>query len=118
MQSAKKAMGYGFLTWLLPFVASFVLFPLKKAGDPLFETSMALVLATCGVVFVSLYFQSVHGDFLKEGILVGGLWMAINWALDLCLFMQGPMRMTFSAYMKDIGLMYLMSPILSVGAGR
>jgi hypothetical protein len=40
----KKACLYGFLVWLLPFVFSIGLFPLKESMPALFEELMAAVL--------------------------------------------------------------------------
>ena len=43
--------------------------------------------------------------------------MAICIGLDLLMFMWGPMKMSFIDYMKDIGLTYLMLPIIAAGVG-
>jgi len=37
--------------------------------------------------------------------------------IDLFLFMEGPMKMTFTNYMLDIGLTYLVYPILGALSG-
>jgi len=37
--------------------------------------------------------------------------------LDLFMFMEGPMKMSFSDYMLDIGLTYLIYPILGTFYG-
>jgi hypothetical protein len=117
MKSLKKAIGFGFVTWLVPFVVSVSIFPLKKAGDPLFETIMGLVVVFCGVFFAHLYFRSINRGFLKEGILAGTIWMLISLGLDLFMFSTGPMKMPMGTYMKDIGLGYFTFLIISVGAG-
>ncbi len=78
---------------------------------------MPLVVTLCAVFFSNLYLKDVSADFLKEGALAGSLWMSICLALDLCMFMKGPMQMTFAAYMKDIGLGYLIFPTITAGAG-
>jgi hypothetical protein len=38
----KRAALLGFLSWMIPFVISFLLFPLKKPNAPLFGTLMGL----------------------------------------------------------------------------
>lgn len=117
MKSTKRALGFGILTWLLPFVVAVAVFPLKKAGDPLFETIMPLVVTFCALLFANLYFKRVTGNFVKEGVLLGSIWLCISLVVDLCMFMQGPMKMPFSAYLKDIGLGYLIFPTITIGAG-
>src|SRR5579859_6747711 len=106
MKSLKKAFGFGFVTWLVPFVVSVSIFPLKRAGDPLFETIMGLVVVFCGVFFTHLYFRSVSRSFLKEGVLVGTIWMLISLGLDWLMFSTGPMKMPLGTYMRNIGLGY------------
>ncbi|HWX21200.1 MAG TPA: hypothetical protein VN578_14970 [Candidatus Binatia bacterium] len=117
MKSLKKAIGFGYVTWLVPFVVAVSIFPLKKAGDPLFETIMGLVVVFCAVFFTHLYFRSINRGFLKEGVLVGTIWMLISLGLDLFMFSTGPMEMPLGTYIKGIGLGYFTFPIISVSAG-
>ena len=117
LRSFKLTFLYGFLLWLIPFAVSFPIFPLKTSGNPFFETIMAVVLTACAVVFANLYFKKVETNFVKEGVAVGIIWFVIGVVLDLLLFMWGPMKMTFAAYMMDIGLTYLIYPTVSIGFG-
>jgi hypothetical protein len=41
----------------------------------------------------------------------------MNVLLAQLLFSWGPMQMTFTDYMYDIGLMYLMIPMITTGTG-
>jgi len=68
-------------------------------------------------VFLILYLRSIEADFLREGILLGLIWLAISLLIDLLLFMEGPMKMSFTDCMMDIGLTYLIVPTPSVGFG-
>lgn len=117
MKSIKQAVGFGFLAWLVPFVVSVSLFPLKRAGDPLFDTAKGVVVVRCAVILVSLYFQNLRGGWMREGIVLGMLWMLISLVLDGLMFSHGPMLMPVGAYLKDIGLAYLILPVISTGAG-
>lgn len=117
MKSLKKAIGFGFLNWLIPFVVAVAIFPLKKAGDPLFETIMPLVVASSAVLFVNLYLKHVVAGAAKEGLLLGLIWLGISLALDSLMFSAGPMKMPLATYMKDIGIGYLVFPIITTGAG-
>ncbi len=116
--SLKIVLLYGVLLWLIPFLVSFLVFPFKTIFPPFFETVMAITLTLGGVVFAILYFRRLQGDFLKQGIVVGAIWFAMSVLIDLPLFIfGGPMQMSFANYMLDIGLTYLIYPIVTIGFG-
>lgn len=117
MKSLKTALFYGFLLWLIPFVVAVLIFPIRTNLRPLFESIMPVVLAACVVFFLILYFNKLETGFLKEGILLGVIWFGISLVLDLLMFMWGPMAMTFADYMMDIGLTYLIFPLVTIGVG-
>ncbi len=116
MTAPKKALLYGFLLWLIPFVVAVAIFPLREAQRPLFESIMPVVLAAGAVVFAALYFKDVAGS-LREGALLGLTWLGISIAIDLLMFMWGPMKMSFANYMMDIGVTYLIYPAVAAGFG-
>ena len=117
MVSIRRALGYGFLLWLIPFIVAVLIFPLKKSESPLFETIMPVTLTICAVVLSILYLKKVDGSFLIESIQIGGLWFLISIIIDLAMFMWGPMQMSFLDYMCDIGLTYLIFPAVTIGYG-
>ena len=108
---------FGFLVWLIPFVVSCIIFRLKASMPALFESIMPVVVVACTVVFAVVYLRKLKANFLKEGIIVGIIWLAICLVLDLLLFMEGPMKMSLADYMMDIGLVYLTIPTITVGLG-
>jgi len=105
------------MVWVLPFVVAMLIFPLRASERPLFESIMPVALTASVVLFASLYFKGVEGKHVKEGAMLGVLWLAISIAIDLAMFMQGPMSMPFVDYVKDIGLTYLVIPAITVGFG-
>ncbi len=117
MKKYLKVGLFGFLTWLLPFVVSVLIFPLRESQRPLFESIMPVVVTVCAVFFSSLYLRKVETGFLQEGLLLGVAWFVINIVVDLLLFSEGPMKMTFADYMMDIGLTYLIIPSVAFGYG-
>jgi hypothetical protein len=117
MKKYLKIALFGFLTWLIPFIVAFLIFQLKSSYRPLFESIMAVVVTASAVLFAILYFRKLISGFLREGILTGVIWFIINIILDLMLFMEGPMKMSFSDYMMDIGLTYLIIPVVTTGLG-
>jgi uncharacterized membrane protein YpjA len=113
----KRAALLGLLSWLMPFVVSFILFPLKKANAPLFGNLMSLVVLLTGAALLNRYFRSRPVE-VGEAVRVGALWLAINLLLDYPMFAYGPMRMTAWGYCSEIGLAYLAFPIFALGASR
>ena len=114
-----KLVGFGILTWLLPFVLSIPLY--SPEGVPLYDIflikSVLLVFsAALGTFLILVYFRGVRDRFVREGTLLGGVWLLINWALDAAVLL--PLSgMDAGTYMGEIGLRYLMIPIIAVGIG-
>lgn len=113
-----KIILYGFILWLAPFVVSFFIYPLKIAGSPLFESIMPLVISLSVVVLAFLYLKNLERDYVKEGVVIGVSWFMTSILIDLLLFLSpSAMQMSFSDYMMDIGITYLMIPFITVGMG-
>ncbi len=112
-----RLLGYGFATWVIALAISFVIYPLKQAGDPLFETVMTLVLATLAVVVTGLHLRGLDGGFVREGVLLGCALLLVNLVLDLPLVLAGPMARPLMSYLEDIGFTYLLYPIVTIGTG-
>ena len=118
MVSFRKAVFFGFLIWLIAFVAAFALFPVRNQARPLFESIMPVVLAMTTVFFAERYFRGVHHRFAREGLLLGVLWLVVNVLIDLPLMLTpSPMQMTLPEYVGDIGLTYLLIPVVTTGIG-
>lgn len=118
MNKNLKIILYGFLVWLIPFAVSFIVFPLKTTMRPLFESIMLLVLSLVVIALAYYYIKNLDSNFVKEGFLIGISWYIINIAIDLFLFMPvSPMHMSFVVYMMDIGLTYVMIPVITMGMG-
>ena len=118
MNRVIKIVGFGFLMWLVPFIVSLIIYPLKTSFNPLFESIMPVVI-TLTVVFLAVaYFKDVNTNFLQEGSIIGVSWFLISISIDLILFLpSSPMQMIFTNYMIDIGLTYFIIPPVTVGMG-
>ncbi|WP_281773929.1 hypothetical protein [Methanobacterium formicicum] len=113
-----KIILFGFLIWLIPFVVSFFIYPLKTSGNPLFESIMPLALTIITVLLACTYLKSIQKEFVKESILIGVTWFLINIIIDLIMFLPvSPMQMTLNDYMADIGITYLIIPVITMGMG-
>lgn len=117
MRSFTKALLYGVCVWAVTFIAAMLIFPLRGPERPLFESIMPVVLALSAVFFSFLYFKHVDINYLREGIYLGITWFIINIIIDQFLFSWGPMYMAFAEYIKDIGITYLLIPIVTIGIG-
>jgi uncharacterized membrane protein YpjA len=114
-----KNILYGFLAWLIPFVASFFFYTRegKLTIDIfLFKSIMIVVGSISAAILLLLYFRRINADYLKEGILVGLTWLGINLLLDLLVLI--PMSgMSIADYFTRIGITYLVIPVMSITVG-
>lgn len=117
MKSWGKALLYGFCVWLIPFVVAIVISPLRASHRPLFESLMPVAVTASVVVFAVLYLRKLQGSYLREGVFLGALWFLVSVGIDLPMTTAGPMKMSFTEYMMDIGLTYLIIPTVTVGMG-
>jgi hypothetical protein len=108
----------GFLSWLLPFLASVPFFDAGghlQISQPLFKSIMVLVGGSVGVVLLVLAFRRIVAT-QASALLLGLYWLAINVVLDL-IVLVGLFKMPLELYAYDIGLRYLLIPIIAVGMG-
>jgi len=108
---------YGFFVWLIPFLVSIMIYSFKLSNYPVFETIMTITLVLIGSIFLILYTKKSNDIDAIEGLKIGILFFIISIIIDLFLFMEGPMKMSFYNYMLDIGLTYSVYPILGTFAG-
>ncbi len=116
MNSLKNALIYGFLLWIVPFIISIAIFPFKKTEPFLFDSLMTVISVATIVILSTLYFKKTEGN-LKEGIFLGLLFLAISLSFDYFMFIWGPIKMSVPAYIKEIGIAYLVYPIITIGYG-
>lgn len=113
-----KIILYGILMWLIPFLVSFLIYPLKQSANPFFESIMPVVITSTVVALTLSYFKQQDKDFLSEGITIGISWFVISIAIDLMMFLPpSPMHMGLSDYMMDVGFTYLIIPVVTLGMG-
>ena len=90
---------------------------MRQSHPRLFESVMAVVLAATVVVLGCIYMRKSSGRFIATGARIGATWTVANWALDAPMFSGGPMQMTLREYAADIGIAYLMIPVITIGLG-
>lgn len=114
-----RVLGLGVLSWLIPFLASFLFF--RPGGEmtvpyATFKSIITVVGVTTGCYLLYRYFAHVQSDFVRHGLVVGLTWILLNLILDAAFLM--PMAgIGFIEYLTTIGISYLaMLPIaMSLG---
>lgn len=110
---------FGLLSWLVPFAVSVPLY--SPAGEPLYDiflvkSILIVVGGTTGALLLVVYFRRITENHLAEGVVAGTVWLIINWALDLVVLV--PMSgMGIADYFAQIGLRYLLIPVIAVAIG-
>lgn len=121
MKDIRKIVWYGFLTWFIPFIASFP-FVDPQTGEFIideifFKSIMVVVGSLTGVIFIVRYFKDVTRDYVKVAFTIGAVWILMNWLLDLIFVSLGFFDMTYIEWFTQIGLRYVALFIYAVGAG-
>ncbi|MGA2792125.1 MAG: hypothetical protein ABSE69_01110 [Roseiarcus sp.] len=108
----------GFLSWLVPFVVSFLF--VDQTGQflipqPLFKSLMVVVFGGFGTALLVIAFRRIPPT-QRSGLALGCYWLAINLLLDLTVLVPLA-KMSIVLYFYDIGLRYLLIPIISTAMG-
>ena len=110
---------YGFLSWLIPFALSVVFYGpggVLWIPFPLFKSLMVVIGAASGLWLLLLAFRRAPCT-AANGLMIGALYMAFNLVLDVIVLL--PMSgMGFGAWFIDIGLRYLVIPMMGWAMGR
>lgn len=114
-----KNILFGFLSWLIPFAISFLFY--KPDGQLVvpyatFKSTIMIVGVVSGCILLFKYFKFVDFDYIKNGVIVGLSWFAINIILD-ALILIPMMKTSFSEYFMSIGLSYISIPTISITMG-
>jgi len=114
----KRVVIYGLLTWLVPFVISFFFFGRDgKVLVPigLMKSIMVVVGAGTGACFLVLLFRNFTPN-KQQALAIGALWLLLNLGLDLLVLVPSS-KMRLRDYFSEIGLRYLLIPILCIAIG-
>ena len=110
---------YGCIVWLVPFLIAIPLYSPDGTlliDGQVFKSIMIVIGAVTGAFLLVRLYRGISTGFIREGFIIGGLWLLINWILDLIILL--PLSgMNPVEYFGQIGLRYLMIPVMSVMAG-
>ncbi len=110
----------GFLTWLIPLIISIPFYQSDGTiigGEHLFKSVMIVVGCITGALLLIWLFSKQKDQYFMFGVIVGIIWLFINWILDLLILipMSGD---SITEYMASVGLRYLMLPCMTIMAGK
>lgn len=108
----------GLASWVIPFAISVFFFDRTGqllVAQPLFKSIMVIVGGASGVALLVAAFRQVDVS-PASSLALGCYWLVINLLLDLAVLVA-LMKMPLALYLYDIGLRYLLIPIISAGMG-
>lgn len=117
MGSRVRLVAYGFLVWLIPFAVAAILLPARIEWRDLFESIMAVTLALTITLLAFDHLRRIPADPAMAGLITGLVWMAISIVIDLPLMLSPFIGMSLGEYVADIGVTYLMMPVITTGIG-
>jgi hypothetical protein len=117
MASWKLAILFGLVVWLVPFAVAVAIFPLRDSARPLFESIMPVTVAAVVALLAWIYYRRVQRAFVREGFVLGILWLATSLVIDLPLMLSPPIQMSLADYLADVGLTYGLMPIITTAMG-
>lgn len=117
MKSVSKAVGFGVVMWIIVAATLTVSLPLMASNRGLYDSIAGVVISLCIVVFSALYLKHAEGNVLRESVYLSLTFMVVIAALDLSLLLSGVLKMSFSQFVSDIAISYLMTPIITIGMG-
>lgn len=114
MKQILRIVLFGAGVWAIPFAFGMLVFPLQASMPALFDTLMSIGIAVAATLFGGLFFRKQSAVSMRRALTVGLAWMAICLVIDLPILVAG-LGMSLTSYFADIGLTYLIVPIIVVG---
>jgi hypothetical protein len=109
----------GFLTWLIPFLASVPFYSrdgVLLIDIALFKSLMVVTGSVIAAVLIIWFFAIVKTSYTREAVITGIFWLILNWALDLVVLV-GLLGIAPADYMTRIGLSYFVIPAMVIATG-
>lgn len=110
-----KIITFGFMVWLIPTIVTYI--TSFTSGLYLFEIISALSIAITVIIFAYLYFIDLDSHFIRDGIILGVIWIIISIVLDIILVLLGITKLTLSQYLFYVAPIYIIIPAVTIGFG-
>jgi hypothetical protein len=112
----KSALLCALAIWAATLAVALSLSPVKASNRLLFESIMPVALTAATVLAMAFYYRRRPAS-AAEGAAVGAVALAVNLALDGAMFASAPAPMDPLSYFQDIGVTYLLIPIVTAAMG-
>lgn len=83
----------------------------------LFDILTAITVTISVAAFSYLYFKDISADFIKEGVIIGVLWVIISVVLDIILILLGVNKISLFNYALMVLPLYVIIPAITIGYG-
>lgn len=110
-----KIIGFGFIIWLIPTLATLSVTYLEAMNY--FDVVTSVSIAVTVIALTYLYFRDIHENYIKEGIISGVIWLAISIILDVVLIFLGVNKVSLMEYVIYIAPIYIIIPAITIGLG-
>jgi hypothetical protein len=109
----------GFAVWLIPFLVSIPLYPHGQPVTDLQTVKSILVVigGLVGAVLALWYLKDIRADFVREGAILGIAWFVISSILDILVLVFLFNGMDLATWAGQIGIRYLLMPIMTTAMG-
>ena len=103
------------MVWFIPTIITYI--TSFTSGLYLFDVISALSIAITVIVFAYIYFKDIDSHFIKEGIILGVVWLLISIVLDIILVLLGITKLTITQYAIYVAPIYIIIPVVTIGFG-
>lgn len=116
MKNTLKRLGLGTILWAVCYAAAIPLLPINAQDPMIFRSLMFVIGAVVSSVLIVYYFLGVQKDYLRESVLLGVTWLAVNWFLDIVALIPFTQQ-SIPQYFMQLGVEYIgmLAPILAIG---
>lgn len=116
MNKNLKIAGYGFLIWIITslITASLGFF---SSALIIYEIISAAAIAITVIIISYLYFKNIYTNFVKEGVIIGVVWLIISIILDMLMIIVGITQLSLITYTMYVAPIYLIIPVITIGRG-
>lgn len=120
MTNPIRAILYGFISWAVPLAVSFGFVDPSgqfRTDIRFFKSAMFVTATITAALLLVSYFRRVKTEPLREGLILGLLWLVMNLVLDVAVLV--PMTgMSLRDYAVQIGFGYLAIPMMTLMVGK
>jgi hypothetical protein len=110
-----KISSFGFVVWLIPTLITLLLSSLNEMF--FFDVISAVSIALTVTVLSYIYFKDVGVHCVKEGMIIGLIWLIISIVLDIILILLDVTKLTLVQYSVYVAPLYVIIPAITIGFG-